>query len=251
MLPAGGCDMYDPRLRPLVATLLAAALTAGCTNAPERGGPAPPAVFPADTYRALATGGRVYRLDAAASTLRVVVYRGGPLAEKGHNHIIEVRDLRGLVFLPDKGLDEARLDLAVPVDGMVVDPPAARSATGGAFAHPLHDAARAGTRANMLGAQVLDAGRFPQITVHADDIRGAPPWLVVRAAVTVHGTTHRVTVPVRVETGQNGLTATGRLVLRQRDFGITPITAMGGLLRVEDAVTVVFRLVGHARDMND
>ncbi|WP_018717877.1 YceI family protein [Arhodomonas aquaeolei] len=236
--------MYDPRFRPLVATLLAAALTAGCAGTPARPGPTASAAFPADAYRALAADGTVYRLDPAASSLQIIVYRGGPLAEKGHNHIIEARDFRGLVFLPDKGLDEARLDLAVPARGMVADPPAARSAAGGAFAHPLNDEARTGTRANMLGPQVLDAGRFPQIAVHADDIRGALPWLVVRTTVTLHGRTRRLTVPVEVQAGTEGLTATGRLVLRQSDFGITPITAMGGLLRVQDTVTVAFRLVG-------
>lgn len=239
--------MYGPRFAPLVATLLAAALAAGCAGPPARPGAASSAPFPADAYRAPATDGTVYRLDPAASSLRILVYRGGPLAGRGHNHVIEADGFRGLVFLPDEGLDEARLDLAVPVGGMVVDRPAARSAAHGAFAQPLDEEARAGTRANMLGPRVLDARRFPRITVHAEDVRGALPWPVIRAAVTLHGRTRRLTVPVEVRTGTDGLTATGSLVLRQSDFGITPITAMGGLLRVQDTVTVVFRLVGQPR----
>ena len=39
------------------------------------------------------------------------------------------------------------------------------------------------------------------------------------------------------------LVATGKMVLKQSDFGIEPTTAAGGLVKVEDEVTVTFRLV--------
>jgi hypothetical protein len=42
------------------------------------------------------------------------------------------------------------------------------------------------------------------------------------------------------------LTGTGKMAVKQTDFGIEPVSAGGGLVKVEDAVTVSFRIVAKA-----
>lgn len=234
----------------LVALALVAA--AGCqapARAPAVAEPpgSGPIAFPAAEYRALAGRGAVYVLDPAASAVRVFVYRGGPLARLGHNHVAAATDFRGAVFLPDDPAD-GRFDLVVPVAGLALDRPADRRAAGAAFAGELSDEAIRDTRANMLGPDLLDAGRHPHVVLRALRIEGALPVLEVTAEVVLRGARHETTVPVWVRRAGGRLVVEGQLRLRHADFGLEPFSAAGGALRVQDAIGVRFRLVGERRE---
>ena len=52
--------------------------------------------------------------------------------------------------------------------------------------------------------------------------------------------------PVQVDVHGDALTGTGKMVVKQTDFGIEPVSAGGGLVKVEDGVTVTFRIVARA-----
>jgi hypothetical protein len=52
-----------------------------------------------------------------------------------------------------------------------------------------------------------------------------------------------MTVPIQLEVRGDTLTGTGKMSVKQTDFGIEPVSAGGGLVKVEDAVTVTFRIV--------
>lgn len=230
------------------ALVVIAALMAACQ--PMR--TAPPAkgeiAFPASEYRtAAAAGHRVYDLIPGSSTLRVFVYRAGALARFGHDHVVVASDFRGAVAWPSQEPGKARLDLVVPVGALKVDPPAVRRALGGAFASELDRDAVEGTRENMLGAQVLDAERFPRVGIHLVGVEGGLPRPILKLAVSLRGSQKTVSVPVAVAMDGDKLQASGRLVLRQSDFGMEPFSALGGALTVSDAVTVEFDLVGRRR----
>lgn len=126
---------------------------------------------------------------------------------------------------------------------MMVDPPDVRQSLQGAFEGTLPAQARQQTRHNMLSGQVLDAADFPAILVHATRIEGELPRLIVGFEITLHGVTRNMTVPVAVSLGSGQLEASGRLVLHQRDFGITPFTALAGSLRVAEPLPLEFDLV--------
>lgn len=236
----------------IAGVLAALAVAAGGCQAP---GPAPvvpelgsgPGAFPVDAYRDLATRGPVYVLDPQASTVRVFVYRGGPLARMGHNHVARATGLRGAVFLPDDA-SAGRFDLVIPVAGLVLDRPADRRAAGPAFAGALSDEAIRATRANMLGPDQLDAANHPHIVVRARRVAGAPPVLEVSAEIVVRGAAHEITVPVWLRRADGRLVVEGQLRLRHADFGLEPFSAAAGALRVRDGIGVRFRLVGERRE---
>lgn len=235
----------------IAAAVLAPALLAACqTGMRDPGAAAVEAAaeprFPAAEYRELAVDGPVYRLDPGASRVRVFVFRGGPLASAGHNHVVAVTDFRGAVHLPaDPG--RARFDLVFPVDGLAVDRPADRRGVAGAFdSEPDAEAVR-GTRGNMLGGEVLDAAAHPRVGLHAVAVTGRLPVLDLELRVTLRGARHTLTVPVWIERADERLVATGQFRLRQSDFGIEPFSALGGALQVGDALAVRFRLVGVRR----
>ncbi|TXH05829.1 MAG: YceI family protein [Nevskiaceae bacterium] len=227
----------------LGATLLLAACQSLPPPAP---GAAPEAAWPdlAVTYRAQAASATVYALDPAASQVRIYVYRAGAAARFGHNHVLTVPRFEGYVAVPGDDASAAHFELRVPLEALVVDEPAARADTGGSFAGVRSEADIAGTRANMLGERGLDAARFPQMRLRSLAVEGDWPRLLARVAVTLHGVTHEEPVALTVTREAGRLHVAGTLILRQRDYGIEPFSALGGLLQVQDAVTVDFALTG-------
>jgi hypothetical protein len=124
--------------------------------------PQNPAVSPATPN--LSLPGRLYRIDESRSELRILIYRAGPLARLGHNHVIINRSIRGVVNLADAAA-ESVFSMEVPVAGFVVDDAQARSEEGEDFAAAVPDDAKSGTLRNMLSKAVLVGDEFPVITV--------------------------------------------------------------------------------------
>ena len=58
--------------------------------------------------------GRIYHVDEKQSELRVLVYRAGPLARFGHNHVIVNHAIRGVVSVAE-GAGESVFRLNLPV----------------------------------------------------------------------------------------------------------------------------------------
>lgn len=190
----------------------------------------------------------MYVLDPDRSSVRIFVYRGGPLAEMGHNHVVAVREFRGAVFLPGE-IGDARFDLVFPLDGLAVDRAEDLAGVAGAFDSAQDEDAIRGTRANMLDSEVLDAGRYPRARLHSTSIEGDLPVVTLNLRVRLHGQTNEYTVPVWIERADDErLVAEGQFRLRQSRFGIEPFSAGGGALQVRDALSIRFRLVGERRE---
>jgi len=219
-------------LRRLVLPLL---LLAACSSQPPVAPPAaPPAAASADWYRqAAGEGKRIYAIDSAQSLITVVVRRGGPMARFGHDHVVASRAVTGFAA-PDAG----RADFQFRLDELSVDEEALRSAAG-LTTQPDAEAI-AGTRNNML-TRVLEAQAYPQVLLHAE--RSAPGAASVRLTVTLHGVSKTLEVPVKFEESAGRLAASGAFTLLQTDFGITPMSVLGGAMRVEDQMELQFRIV--------
>src|ERR1700688_3834804 len=54
------------------------------------------------------TGAAVYSIDSAQSELRLLVYRAGPMARFGHNHVILNHSVGGWVDAASAGLPGSR-----------------------------------------------------------------------------------------------------------------------------------------------
>lgn len=227
--------------RILGACTLLLILAAGCSTAPPAEAPSTAAELPEAPPLAVA-GAVHYRIDPDPSRVHILVYRDGPLAKFGHNHVVTAGNLAGDVYLANDFHDSG-FRLRIPVNGLVVDPPAARQAEGGDFEGPLSDEARQGTRENMLGPEVLDAAHYPDIEIRSIEVNG-PDWAPdVTVRITLHGAARDLTVPVAVTRDGGRVTVTGTLEVALTDFGLTPFSVMGGGLRVRDGVRVRFRLV--------
>ena len=225
------------------AMIAALVILAGCRSTSE---PAPPAKAsqsrsPISAPAALHAGTQALQVDPDRTVVTVIVRRAGPLARLGHDHVITSADESGSVWLGSTPADSS-FELTLPVASFEVDLPEARAAAGPEFAAPVPDDARAGTRHNMLRAEVLDGEHFPVITLRAAAATGAWAQPIVRVAVTLKGVEREQEIPVVVERDANGVVARGELRLNQTDFGMTPFSVAGGAIQVADTLEIRFEI---------
>lgn len=195
--------------------------------------------------------GRPYDVVAGESQLIVLVYRDGALAAMGHNHVIACRCLTGTVYLPRDPL-RASFDLRIAVAQLTVDDSALRAAEHSPdFPADVPQSARQGTRHNMLGAAMLNAAHYPDISLRSAGLRPSPDGkntdIIAQVLVQLDGAWHPVAVPLHYEIQGDEIIADGEFPLRQTSLGLTPFTALGGALKVRDGMKVSLRLVARPR----
>lgn len=212
----GGCALFAPEPAPPSAAEVVA-----------------PAEFPEAYYRQAAEQGKpVFRVDSAASLVVIEVRRSGSLARLGHDHVVASRHVGGYVA-PEDG----RADLYVPLMHLTVDEGELR-AEAGLDTQP-SESDIAGTRANML-EKVLEADKYPFALIQ---VSGAGKEVGdIRIALTLHGQTRTLRVPVQVEADGKRMAVRGKLSFNQTDFGITPYSLFGGAIAVRDAVDLRFSI---------
>lgn len=185
---------------------------------------------------------RLFRVRPAESEVRILAYRGGTLARFGHNHVLVSDQVVGLVYV-NKDLADWGLDLLIPVNSLILDRPEHRLQEGEAFQRPIPDKDIIGTRSNMLGEKLLDGAGYPVVRIQAVAISGELPDVMVSMRITVKGISRDLEVPVRVSMGDRELAAQGELEILQTALGLTPFSALGGALVVQDPIRIKFHIV--------
>lgn len=186
-----------------------------------------------------------YRIDSAHSELRVLVYRAGPLAALGHNHVMVDKALAGWVGVAN-AMQKSSFYLQLAPADFLVDDPEARAQEGADFADAVSAEARSDTHQNMLGEAQLDAERFPLISVQSLDLRGTEPSLTATMKVTVAGRSSTITAPFTLQREPDRLRVTAAFDLRQSELALTPLSVMLGALRVEDEIRLKLNIVATA-----
>jgi polyisoprenoid-binding protein YceI len=213
---------------------------AACAARPPRP-PAPPLNQPGQALRSLPPPGQ-YKIDSRVSELKVLVYRAGPLANLGHNHVMVSHSVMGQVQIGGS-ISASSFSLEVPVESLVVDDSEARREEGGDFPGDIPEDAKSGTRRNMLSSAVLNAAEFPTITVTSVNLSGTPGALSADLTVNVAGRETRISAPCSLTGDAHTLTAAGSMELRQTAIGLTPYSLLHGALQVQDAVQLKFSIV--------
>jgi polyisoprenoid-binding protein YceI len=182
------------------------------------------------------TSPTVLAIDAANSQVLIQVGKTGLFGFAGHAHEVATTGVRGRVTFDPADLQRASVSLefagaALRVTGKD-EPPA-----------DLPEVQRV-----MLSDRVLDVARFPtivfssrRVTVTARTAGSAD--VVIEGELTLHATTRPMSVRASVTLDAGGrITARGSFVLKQTDFGMVPVTAVGGTIRVKDELDIQFVL---------
>lgn len=198
------------------------------------------ALFLASWVPAALAAQRTFTVDGKASKASAQVGKTGIGSFAGHDHTILAQDMLGEVVLDSEQLSRSSVDVLVNARSLKVseegepegDPPKVQQA--------------------MRGPKVLDVRRFGTVHFRSAEVTAtkqvAPGSydLTLAGDLSLHGVTKPVTVPLRLDLQGDALTATGKMVVKQSDYGIQPTAAAGGLVKVADEVTLSFRIVARA-----
>lgn len=180
-----------------------------------------------------------YAVDAKASSVTFHVGKAGVLSAAGHEHDVEATGYSGTVTFDPKAAEGSKLVLEFPSKGLKVV----------ASKEPEGDAPK--VQAAMEGPECLDVAKYPTITFKSTKAAakaGAEgSWDVsLTGDLTLHGTTKPLTIPVALTLKGDTLTAKGKATIKQTDFGMKPVSAAGGTVKVKDELEMAFSIVAKA-----
>ena len=166
------------------------------------------------------TGSQQSSIDTGKSVMTVRVYKAGVLSALGHDHEIAAPIAGGKVDATAR-----QVELHMHARALQVRDPG------------VSDKDRTEIQSTMLGPEVLDAERHPEIAFRSTgaEAAGAGSWSV-QGNLTLHGQTRAVAVEVH----ENGGHYIGTSRFKQSDFGIKPVRVAGGTIRVKDEIRIEF-----------
>jgi polyisoprenoid-binding protein YceI len=163
-------------------------------------------------------------IDTERSVLTVRVYKTGLLSALGHEHEIRAPIQKGT-------FDEGKNTVEFVVDARTLR----------VLDSDVSEKDRTEIQSTMLGPKVLDSAEFHEIRFHSTDVSraGEDRW-ILHGDLTLHGQAR----PVKVDVERRNGRYRGSAQLRQKEFGITPVTVAGGSIKVKDEIRVEFEIVG-------
>jgi polyisoprenoid-binding protein YceI len=191
------------------------------------------------TQPATATALAHYVLDPGISRFTVRVTASGMLSAFGHSPTIAVRDFSGEAWADPNALDGARMRLVAKAASLKVT-------------DSISDKDRREIE-NEMQQNVLESAKFPEIVYECSRISvkstsNGPVTVSLAGSLTLHGITRGVTIPAQVVFMGETLKAFGEFSLRQSDFNIKQVSAVGGGLKVKDEVKIAFDLAGRKQE---
>ncbi len=215
---------------------LFACILNACSSTPEK----QPAEWPKWRDLALPVG-QIYTLDSDNSQISLVVLKEGPLANKGHNHVISVEQMTGrLVWARLRTASRFRIEF--PVNQLRVDDPKLRLMDPQTFDTTPNDKAIRGTQDNLLGNKLLDAETYPVISIEGIYLQGEFPNIHIESLISIKGGLFTQIIPVDVVANGTVIDVSAGFELRQSELGIKPFSVFGGALRVSDTLKFTVQL---------
>jgi polyisoprenoid-binding protein YceI len=158
------------------------------------------------------------QIDTSQSTLTIHVGKTGLFSAAGHDHLVSAPIADGVI---DDGTT-ASVTFRVESARLTVLPEDHQSEV-----------------QHTMQERVLESARFPAISFSSDQVQpaGDSQW-EVSGQLTLHGETRPVHLQVRYLEGKYVGTAT----IKQKDFGIQPVSAGGGTVKVKDELTIDFSI---------
>jgi polyisoprenoid-binding protein YceI len=162
-------------------------------------------------------------IDVERSTISIHVSKAGLISAAGHDHWVNAPIASGVIAESPS----PRVEFTVETAKMNVK------------ADPKVDAKTHAEIQKDMEEKTLETKKFPQIKFRSSRIEklGDAQWKV-EGDLSLHG----VTKPVRLSVTRTGDAYTARTVLKQTDFGIKPISAGGGMVKVKNELEIDFKI---------
>jgi len=183
-----------------------------------------------------------YRVDPARSRLVARTFKDGLAARLAHDHTIEATEVTGTVEYEPNAPEATRITVEARTVSLRVDDADARRALGLAGLPSASDREEIGKAMRAPGQ--LDVGRFSVVRFASSRTERQPDGrLLLTGALTLHGVSREVTLPVEIRSDGDGFRGQGTLRLQPSAFGIPPYSTLLGAIRNKDEVVVHLDLV--------
>jgi polyisoprenoid-binding protein YceI len=175
-----------------------------------------------------------YGIDSGVSRLTVRAFASGFLSGFGHNPVVSVRGLAGTAELLEGTLEHATLHAVVKADALSIE-------------NDVSDKDRREMQ-RAMDQDVLEAAKFPEITYECSRVSGNITGegqfaFTLDGELTLHGVTRSEAISGRAFLTGDVLRASGEFLLRQTDYRIKPVSAVGGGLKLKDELKISFDVV--------
>ncbi len=174
-----------------------------------------------------------YRLDPARSVIQIHVDTSGALGFMGHHHLIQAPVEHGnFVYYPGD-LGKSSVEILVDASALAVMDPKASAKD------------RMEIQATMRSDRVLGVKQYPKIIFKSVKIQPLDGnRLQISGDLTIRNQTNRVTVDAVLEQAGPELKAEGKSRFKQTTFGLQPVSAGLGAVRVKDQLEISFQVSG-------
>src|SRR6204780_523835 len=162
-------------------------------------------------------------IDTQRSAITIHVGKSGLFSAAAHDHTINAPMSSGTMLESGNPHIEFRVETAK----MTVKP------------DPKIDAKDQATIQTHMEEMTLETKKFPEITFRSSRVQElADGQWKVDGDLSLHGVTKAISLTVK----QAGESYTTHTVLKQTDFGITPISIGGGMIKVKNEVEIDFQI---------
>ncbi|MBI1875228.1 MAG: YceI family protein [Acidobacteria bacterium] len=173
-------------------------------------------------------------IDPSSSQITIQVGRSGVFGFAGHDHEVVGPIGSGEIALDSSNLARSSVTLTIATRSLKV--------TG--KGEPKKDVPAV---QDAMERDVLDVARHPTIRFESRQVKvtspsESTPALAITGDLTLGGVTRPITVPAQVRLDGRSLTATGTVSIKQTEFGIKPVSAVGGTVKVRDELRITFRI---------
>jgi polyisoprenoid-binding protein YceI len=177
---------------------------------------------------------KAYRISPK-SVIQIHLDASGFLGFLGDKHLIEAPIARGRVHYSPENLEKSSVDLEVSSKDLRVKDPG------------LEEKKRQEVQQTMESPRVLEIAKYPRIAFKSAAVKSVrADTAEITGDLTLRDNTRRVKVLVKVSKPGPRLEATGSCHFKQTDFGMKPVTAGGGTVRVKDEVKLTFKVYADA-----
>jgi len=173
-----------------------------------------------------------YRIDPGRSLFTVQGFAAGLLSAFAHSPTFAVREYGGEVRLGDTA---ESLELELTVNPALLD-----------LQDRVSAADRRDIEARMQG-EVLETSEYRTIAyrggvIEAGTIGQGRYRLVIGGELSLHGVTRPQRIDAELTVFGDGLRLGGGSMLRMSEYGIRPVTALGGTIKLKDELKLTFDL---------
>ena len=180
-----------------------------------------------------------YILETKGSTFTVRAFAAGLLSALGHDPVIAIPEFEGEIFLNTEAVEKSSLRLLIPSSSLSV-------------IGDISEKDRDEINRRMHG-EVLQSDSYSEIIYDCNRLSASKTgegqyWAALNGDLELCGIKRNQGVSARITVNGTTLRAMGDFSIRQSDFDIRPVTALGGAVKLKDELKFSFDITARKQD---